>query len=167
MQLSSSDGDPTSTDGTETKKTPPSACGGVFHNGRLVLIGLAVAALLWLLCRLVVYLMHKGEPDATGLDGISNGSLKRLRTNDMAALTGAFAGLATLIIALYANPSVEIAIVCGIIAATLGVVAAAYMIIGNRYDANVMYLQIGDTLKNKDKALGLGNQEKQTSKNAI
>lgn len=151
MQLS----DDTSSDEIETKKTTSSSkCGGVFHNGRLVLIGLAVAALLWLLCRLVVYLMHRGEPDAVGLDGISDGSLKRLRTNDMAALTGAFAGLATLIIALYANPSVEIAIVCGIIAATLGVIAAAYMIIGNRYDANVMYLQIGDTLKNKDKLMG-------------
>lgn len=160
MQLSD---DASSEKIAETKpntSTSTATCGGVFHNGRLVLIGLAVAALLWLLCRLVVYLMHKGEPDAIGLDGVTNGSLKRLRSNDMAALTGAFAGLATLVIALYANPSVEIAIVCGIVAATLGVVAATYIIVGNRYDANVMYLQIGDTLKNKDKMIGVHESKK-------
>ena len=73
----------------------------VAHHGQLVFLALGAVFVVWMLCRFVVDLIHRGNliDPALTLSSIDSASINSIISNDMAALLGTVAGMSTLSLA--------------------------------------------------------------------
>ena len=113
-----------------------------FYHGKLVLIAISFVILIWMFCRLVVYLMHRGKLLDPKISTIEQNSINSMLSNDMAALIGTLAGLSTLSLAVSTNIPVDYTIVLTVMSGALAFLSAGYWISSNRNLAQATYAQI-------------------------
>ncbi len=121
----------------------------VAHHGVLVLLAVAIVFLIWILCQIIVHLIHRGSlvDPAEGLSPIDDASIQSIVSNDMAALLGTVAGISTLVLAVSNTLPVDSTIVLTVLSGALGFLSAGYWISSNRSAATATYSTINKTRK--------------------
>lgn len=116
----------------------------VAHHGQLLIIAVGLVFVLWMLCRFVVDLIHRGNliDPSLSLSSIDRASINSVVSNDMAALLGTVAGLSTLSLAVSNTLPVDWTIVLTVLSGGLGLLSAGYWISSNRNAARVTYTEI-------------------------
>jgi len=121
----------------------------VAHHGQLVFLALGAVFVVWMLCRFVVDLIHRGNliDPALTLSSIDSASINSIISNDMAALLGTVAGMSTLSLAVSNTLPVHWTIVLTVVSGALGFLSAGYWISSNRSASHATYSEINKTRK--------------------
>jgi len=128
-----------------------------FH---FILLGLLVVVVVWLIALAIVGTLHKKKRVKAGdLRPHEQANVKRLASNDIAAIVGVVAGLATLCIALFDSLPLGANVVLGVTAAGLALVSGTYLIVSGQHDANTTYPTIGSN-NNHDNHPSVAAEEK-------